>query len=1710
MNTDDKGFDIPIDVSAPPSEVPGSASGAGAVRLAGDQTAQALPPPGAPGSQPAPYDPKQAPLWQALLAEYESEIAVIGNVPAAAALHYESGRIWEEKLAQPRNAWNAYNRAFQLDPRFIPNIHAARRLASQVGNWNATVNIIDSEIAATQDPLRQAYLHQRKALILEEKLGRQDEARQAFEAAARLQPDNVELLRQLERLSLTANDLARVLDLREREIELTEDPVLRVQLLISAARLRESTLSDLAGAEANYQKALAVEPGNAIALSALRRLYGEKRQFDRLLQVLAQEAQIPGEPVQVAMLHYQRARILREQQNDPEGAIEALRAALAILADDRLLLAELASLYESLMRWQELVDVYERLAQVIGDRQELVSLYFKLGNLWEEKLFNEDRAIPHYRKVVELNPNYLPALQALGKLFSRKGLWKELVGMYQIEINESPDPKTKAMRLYKLAEVLEERLGDDTGAMQALEQCLELNPGYLPALKSLGQLYTRYNRWESLIQMHEKEIQVTADRDQQVFLLDRIAGLWEEKLNNVDKALEIYQRILDQNPNYLPAIRNLSKLYIKADRWADTIRVNEMEAQLVNDQKQVISLLHRNGEIFEEKLNDKDQAIETYKKVLALAPNYLPALQSLGRLYFIKGRWEDLISMYRQEIEVTQNELQQITLLYKIGELYEEKLVQEDKAIVAYQEVLRIQSGNFPALKALIRIFTNKRDWENLLECLEKEAAALEDAQQKAMSLLRTAEIWEAHLNHPDKAVDTLQRILQLCPDHPAALRSLVRLYTQSGNWRELLAVHERELAAAALESQKADLLWQMADIHTHRLNDLAKAAECYEKILLIRPGHLPSLEALERIYLTLRNIPALVRVYEAWTARVSDPRWQVSLHMILADLKENRLQPPQQTGEHHLKVVALDPNHPDAIRALDLLYHKFGTWNGLRLLYERELKSARSAEEQLDLCLRVGDLAEWRLQDPQLAQHYYQEALRIRPDYLPAIKALKRVHALRGNLQEMIGLLGREGQVTRDPRQAIATLLQAGQIYRDRFNDPQRASECFFKVLEREPREVQAFQALEALLASLNDFERLAVLYQNRLPVTDDSRVQAELLLKLGGLYVEHLSRPQDAAEAYRRVLQLNPNHVPALTSLAGLSITLEDWDSAVQLLSRLIELGGDARLLAWAHSQLGVIFQEKKPELDRAVAAFHKVLELEPGDIGSLQRLKMIFIARQQWSEAADVLRRMAEVLGPAEKAAALLELARIYETGIGNPDQAVETYRALHELQPHEVSVIQKLGELYERLERWGDLIDTYQEFIRLLPPERAQEALELHLRMGKLQQEKFNNAEKAILEYRQVVELNPRHAEAHQALASLYGRSGLYYANAVEEHRRLLEINPFRIESYHELRRIFQEQRAFDKVFCVCSALHFLRAADPDEEFFFAENRAKIPDRPGESLPAEEFDRLLLHPAERGVVRDILSIVSFELAKVYPANLERHGVGKSNRARKDDPVRNLIGALAATLPSSAEYELYISNQPVFSVALENTEPVALIVGEGLIKRTNVHEQRFALGRALQLLRAGTFLAFALGAKELARLVAAAIYPFQPSCPLATYPGEGIGELANQVRKALSGKRRRALEALARDQAPELMRLPDYEGYLRAAEHTANRVGLTLSNDLAQAIMHLMRLVPELRDLRLGTTEEMANALGRHPAICELLRFAVSEEYFRVRVRLKTALV
>src|SRR4029079_9938822 len=69
---------------------------------------------------------------------------------------------------------------------------------------------------------------------------------------------------------------------------------------------------------------------------------------------------------------------------------------------------------------------------------------------------------------------------------------------------------------------------------------------------------------------------------------------------------------------------------------------------------------------------------------------------------------------------------------------------------------------------------------------------------------------------------------------------------------------------------------------------------------------------------------------------------------------------------------------------------------------------------------------------------------------------------------------------------------------------------------------------------------------------------------------------------------------------------------------------------------------------------------------------------------------------------------------------------------------------------------------------------------------------------------------------EILAELYLVAGPEYTDkAVEQHMRMLRQEPFKYDSYKALRRIYMDAHQYDKTWCVCNTLAFLKKADPAE-------------------------------------------------------------------------------------------------------------------------------------------------------------------------------------------------------------------------------------------------------------------------------------------------------
>lgn len=748
----------------------------------------ALMEPGQP-KEGAPFAPKageEAAQWEKVINDYEREAKAIGNDAKAAVLYLEIGRIWEEQLAKPRNAAMAYQRAFNLNAKDPAVLHASRRLFTEVGNWAMVVQILGYEIENADTKERRATLYAEKGTILEEKLRNPEEAQKAFRDALEEWSAEPLAINALERLHLFRREYDQLYKVYLRALDTAGTPERRLPLLVASAQLAEDRLEDPTTATAHYREITETDPENALALAALRRLLLQTAQWEGFVEVLIKSAEICESQSEAAQHLLSASRIQHERLGKIDKALLSMLKALEYAPEDLGILRQIEYLYEQNDRFDEVVKVLRREAEVTSEPRDRVPILFKLGTILEDKLGEAEDAVPAFEEAVGLMPNYVPAKQALGRLYEKTQKWQALAELFEMEVRLEEDSGVRISKLLKLAEIQETKLDQVEPAVQTLKDLLALKADYQPARKHIERLLQQREDWKGLSELYEQELDLAADKDQRVFLLNRIGLLAEDKLGDLDAAWKSYDRILEISPGHLHTIRTLSRLAQKREAWEDLLKMFELEVEATEDQKEVVAILHRSGVVTEEELDDREAAVAQYEKVLTLNPTYLPALKSLGRLYHQQGRWDDLLSMFQRELEVSKSVDQTVALLFRMADVLVDHINDDGRAAEVYHRVLEQEPENLPALRALADIYTKKGDHEKLVEVLMREAESLKDPKERASTLMRIAEICEEKLDRTDHAAEAYQEVLRLGHSFDQAIRSLVRIYSAEGMWNAL------------------------------------------------------------------------------------------------------------------------------------------------------------------------------------------------------------------------------------------------------------------------------------------------------------------------------------------------------------------------------------------------------------------------------------------------------------------------------------------------------------------------------------------------------------------------------------------------------------------------------------------------------------------------------------------------------------------------------------------------------------------------------------------------------------------------------------------------------------------------------------------------------------------------------------------------------------
>src|SRR5262249_4318156 len=182
---------------------------------------------------------------------------------------------------------------------------------------------------------------------------------------------------------------------------------------------------------------------------------------------------------------------------------------------------------------------------------------------------------------------------------------------------------------------------------------------------------------------------------------------------------------------------------------------------------------------FEGQLGDPGQAVSAYRRALEAEPATMEALSALERLYRRQQQWPELIDILQQKASIVEDTEQVIALKHDIGSLYEERLRSARNAISSYREILTVDPQNLPALKALERLYEQTGAMEKYLDVLEQQLDFSGNNEERISLYERMAVAWEEQFRKPERAWESLEKILLINDRHEPTLMSLERLYRQ-------------------------------------------------------------------------------------------------------------------------------------------------------------------------------------------------------------------------------------------------------------------------------------------------------------------------------------------------------------------------------------------------------------------------------------------------------------------------------------------------------------------------------------------------------------------------------------------------------------------------------------------------------------------------------------------------------------------------------------------------------------------------------------------------------------------------------------------------------------------------------------------------------------------------------------------------------------------
>lgn len=638
---------------------------------------------------------------------------------------------------------------------------------------------------------------------------------------------------------------------------------------------------------------------------------------------------------------------------------------------------------------------------------------YEIGHAYEQ-VGKTGEAVQAYERSLEARPTFLPSQVGAGRILIHAEAWADLARLLENQLDGAQNADVEASIAFRLGYLYDRRLrGEPEADVRAEDfylRVLRHRGDHLPSLEALLDLSFRQHNYDAAAQYLARLSEITDARGVEKAYLLELATLFEHRLDDLDEAARVYNRVLELDPHDILAFQGLMRTDLSGRHSIRAISTRlEMgvSPREIEDLGHILFALSSRSEaaqgLLAERFADHYPAL-----VVRLCDAVLHTAVDSDALAALERAYLDSETRFLCYV---------IERMGRPRPLAEEALLQASRV------------SNDPILEGRLVRAMHYAWREEDLESLGLLATAR--ARRAQNPLVRSAELtWMVATQQIRgdlrSALDVCERLLTQYMDFLPAVKLAKLLAAELEEWQSVVRWYKRDAHLSRVAEISAEDRLLASAVQRDHLGDLDSAVNELEKVIESNPRHPDAFERLKDLLHTRRDFARLLDAYENQIRHSDDDDEICTWLNEMSEVAIRYIDEPNLAIQYLSRSLDRKPRQRRRLRVLAELYEDQDQFSQAVSCY----RGAAELSDEPDLLHRlwshIGHLYEQKLSDLDKSKAAYLKALGIDRSDCRVLVALARICEARMELQESLRYLGSvleislDNKVLRDARISI------------------------------------------------------------------------------------------------------------------------------------------------------------------------------------------------------------------------------------------------------------------------------------------------------------------------------------------------------------------------------------------------------------------------------------------------------------------------------------------------------------------------------------------------------------------------------------------------------------------------------------------------------------------------------------------------------------------